>query len=111
MSILAQHRVETRTTLRGEYLTPVALAYRRDFVGVKNPPLQKIHPPEKFDAAKSKEPLVQIGQFEVESPKTALLRQMMDGQHVGKWQMLGMRQHRDERRRPIVCMQDLHGRC
>ena len=108
--VFAQHRVEPAAELRAKHLAPVMLAHRRDLVGIKNSALEEIHFAEKFDAVEREETLRQIRQAKIESPKAALLGEMMNRQHAAKRQTMGVHVNRHQCRRPIVDMQDLRRR-
>src|ERR1700736_191221 len=108
--IFTQHRVKTATELWRLNLAFVPLAHGRDFVGKKNAGLEEVQFAEKFHAAKSEEALVQIGQAKVESPETALLRDVMNGKDGREWQMMRPHINRHECSRPIMNVQNLRRR-
>ena len=107
MGVFAQHDVELAAALRGEHLAPETFADGGDLVGEKDPALEQIQPAEILDAGRFEISLRQIRQIEIESPKTSLLRQMMDREHGRKRQFLFGHQHRDKRRSPIVHVKNL----
>src|SRR4029077_3270005 len=80
-------------------------------VGVKNPAFEKIQAPEKLNAVKRKESLRQIRELKIESPKAALISDVMDGQNRAERQSVCMHENRHQRRRPIVQVQNLQLRC
>jgi len=107
MRIFAQYPIEPMAAGWRQNFTPVMFAYGCDLIGVQNSPLEKIQSSEEFDSMKGKKSLRQIGKPEIESPKTALIGDMMNGQHSFERQALRIHEHRHERRRPIVHVQNL----
>src|ERR1700751_1021148 len=80
-------------------------------VGVKNAAFEKIQPPEKFNAVKRKELVRQIHKLKIESPKTALICDVMDSQNCAERKSMCMHKNGHQRRRPIVHVQNLQLRC
>src|SRR6267378_451466 len=107
MHIFAQYPIEPVAARWRQNFAPVMFANRCDLIGVQNSALQKIQSSEEFDSMQGKKSLRQIGKPEIESPKTALISDMMNGQHSFERQALPVHEHRHERRRPIVQVQNL----
>ena len=106
----AQDGVKTAAKLRRLDLTTVPLAHGRNSVRKKNSAFEEIEFSEKLDAAQGEKPFVQISEAKIESPKTSLFRDMMNGEHARKRQMVRAHVNRHERGRPIVQMQNLRRR-
>src|SRR6266487_1405048 len=68
---------------------------------------EKIQSPKKFDSMEAEKRPRQICKPEIESPKTALVNHMMNGQHGLERQPLRMHKHWHQRGSPVVCMQNL----
>src|ERR1700687_3572272 len=107
MRIFAQHTIKTAAAGWRENFTPVMFAYGCDLIGIQNSALKKIQAPKKFDPVQGKKPLRQVCEREIKSPKAALVRNVMDGQHSFKWKLLRMHKYRHQRCGPVVYMQDL----
>src|SRR5437762_9277007 len=58
-----------------------------------------------------KEPLRQIHELKIESPKAALISDVMDSQNRAERQSVRMHEHRHQRRGPVVHVQNLQLRC
>src|SRR6267378_7392809 len=78
VGIFAEDDVEFIATFRLEDFVLVMLANGGDAVGENDAGFQKIEAPEKLDPTKREKTLRQIGEIEVEPPKTSLLSQSMD---------------------------------
>src|ERR1700675_893868 len=78
-----------------------------DLVREENSALEQVQSAKELDAARLEVSLGKIGEVEIKPPETALLRQMMNRKHSGEGQLLVVHQHGNERRRPIVQVQDL----
>src|SRR4030095_2044640 len=65
----------------------------------------------KFYAVQRKELLRQIRELKIESPKAALISDVMDGQNRAERQSVCMHKNGHQRRRPIVQVQNLQLRC
>src|SRR2546423_10745433 len=107
MGIFPKYRIQAASTVRRENFASVMFTYGCNSIGVKNPSFQQIHPAEELNSAKRKESLVQVRQFEIQAPEASLFSQVMDCQNSGERQVVGVHQHRHERRRPIVNVQYL----
>src|SRR5207244_6677828 len=107
MRIFAQYRIKPATARWLQNFTPVIFADGCDLIRVQNSALEKIQPSEEFDSMQRKKLLGQIRKPKIESPKTALISDMMDGQHRFERQALRIHEHRHQRRRPIVHVQNL----
>src|SRR6266540_5384062 len=107
MRIFAQYPIEHVAGGWRQNFTPVMFAYGCDLISVQNSALEKIQPPEEFNSMQGKKSLRQISKPEIESPKTALVSDMMNGQYSFERQALRIHEHRDQRRRPIVNVQNL----
>ena len=95
---------------RRQDFAPVMFAYRCKPVGIENSAFQEIQSPKKFDSPQREKPLRQICKPEIDSPKTALVSHMMDGKYSFEWKPLGMYKYRQQRRGPIVRVQNLQSR-
>jgi hypothetical protein len=82
-------------------------AYRCDPVGIKDSAFQKIQTPKKLDSMQREKSFRQVCEREIKSPKTALVGQVMDGEHSFEWKPLRMYKYRHQRRSPIVRVQNL----
>src|SRR6266545_7680214 len=107
MRIFAQYPIETAADGWRQDFAAVMLAYGCDPIGIQNSALKKIQPSEELDSMEGEKPLRQICKPEIESPKTALVSNMMNGQHGLERQPLRMHKHRHQRGSPIVRMQNL----
>src|SRR5215510_6293264 len=107
MLIFTQHPVETAAPGWCQDFAAIMLAYGCDPIGIQNSALEKIQPSEELDSMEREIPLRQICKPEIESPKTALVSNMMNGQHRLERQPLRIHEHRYQRRRPVVQVQDL----
>src|SRR6266850_1299102 len=107
MRVFAQYPIEPVAARWRQDFTPVMFANRCDLIGVQNSALEEIQASEEFHSMQGKKSLRQIGKPEIESPKAALVSDMMNGQHSFKRQALPVHEHRHERRRPIVHVQNL----
>src|SRR4029450_6115558 len=110
MRIFAQYPIETAGAGWRQDFAAVMLAYSCDSVGIQNSAFEKIQPSEELDSMQGEKPLRQICKPEIESPKTALVSNMMNSQHGLERQPLGMHEHRHQRRSPAVPVQDLQFR-
>ena len=86
MGIFAKNHIEIATAGRCLDLASIMFAYGCDLIGIQNSALKKIQAPKKFDPVQGEKSLSQIGQLEIESPKTALLGKVMDCQDRFEWQ-------------------------
>src|SRR6476660_9290723 len=111
MRIFPQHYIQTAPTCRCQDFAPVVLADRCSSVGVENAAFEKLEPSEKLNAVERKESLRQIRELKIESPKAALISDVMDGQNRVERQSVCMHENRHQRRRPIVQVQNLQLRC
>src|SRR4029077_19693470 len=111
MRIFTQHAIQTASTRRSQDFAPVVLADRCGSVGVKNAAFEKIQPSEKLYAAQGKKTLRQIGEMKIESPKTALISDVVNGQNVAHRQSVCIHKNGHQRGRPIVHVQNLQLRC
>src|SRR6516162_5134557 len=107
MRIFAQHTIETMAASRRQDFAPVMFAYRCNPVGIENPAFEKIQSPKKLDTGQGEKALRQICKRKIQSPKTALVSHMMDGERSLEWKPLRMDKYRHKRRGPIVRVQDL----
>src|SRR6266487_3425683 len=98
MRIFAQYPIEPVAAGWRQNFAPVMFAYGCDLIGVQNSAFEKIQPSEKFDPMQGKKSLRQISKPEIESPKTALISDMMNRQHSFERQALRIYEHRDQRR-------------
>src|SRR5438309_8268237 len=71
--IFTKDDVEFTATFRSQDFVFVMFAHGCDTIGENDARFQKIETPEKFDPAEREKTLRQIGESEVESPKTSLL--------------------------------------
>ena len=110
MRMLAQHDVEIAPPFGSQHLAPITLAHGGDLVGKNDSALEQIQPAEILDARRLEIALRQIRQVEIEAPETPLLGEMMNREHGRKRQALVLHENRNERRRPIVDMEDLRRR-
>src|SRR4030095_14963704 len=108
MRIFAQYPIEPVAARWRQNFAPVMFAYGCDLIGVQNSALEKIQPSEEFDPMEGKKSLWQISKSEIESPKTALISDMMDGQHSFERQALRIHKYGPEHSRPIVHVQNLY---
>ena len=92
---------------RRQDFAPVMFAYRCNPVGIEDPAFEKIQASKKLDPMQSEKALRQVCEREIKSPKAALVRNVMDGQHSFKWKLLRMHKYRYQRCGPVVHMQDL----
>src|SRR6059058_1329272 len=90
MCIFAQHTIETMAASRRQDFAPVMFAYSCKPVGIEDTAFQKIQAAKKLDALQGQKPLWQVCELEIESPETALVSHMMDGEHSFEWQSLRM---------------------
>src|SRR5262249_21767500 len=81
MRIFAQHCIQTTPACWRQDFAPIVLADRGDSVCVENAAFEKIQSSKKLDAVKRKVSLWQIGKLKIESPKTALVSHVMNGQY------------------------------
>src|SRR5204863_1955925 len=98
---------QTVAASRRQNFATVMFAYRCEPVGIEDTAFQKVQSPKKFHSAQREKALWQICECKIESPKTALVSHMMDGEHSFEWKPLRMYKYRHQRRGPIVRMQDL----
>src|SRR5262249_32353735 len=107
MRIFAQHTVETMAASRPQDFAPVMFAYRCKPVGIEDSAFQEVQASKKLDSVQGEKPLRQICKPEIDSPKTALVSHMMDGKYSFEWKPQGMYKYRQQRRGPIVRVQNL----
>src|SRR4030095_13937832 len=98
MRIFAQYPIETAAAGWRQDFAPIMFAYGCDPIGIENSAFEKIQPPEELDSMQGEKLLRQICKPEIESPKTALVSNMMNGQHGLERQSLRMHEHRHQRR-------------
>src|SRR6266496_6064530 len=108
MRIFAQSAIETTSAGWRQDFPPIMFAYCCDPIGIQNSAFKKIQPSEELDSMEGEKPLRQICKPEIESPKTALISDMMNGQHGLERQPLRMHKHRHQSRSPVVHVQDLY---
>src|SRR5438128_151236 len=111
MRILAQYRIEAAAAGWRQDFAAIMFAYGRDPVGIQNSAFEKIQPSEELDSMQGEKPLRQICKPEIESPKTALIGHMMNGQHGLERQPLRINKHRHQASRPVVRVENLQLRC
>src|ERR1044072_2654858 len=78
-----------------------------ELIGVENTAFQEVQSPKEFDAVQREKGLRQICKRKIESPKTALVSDMMNGERGFEWKPLCIDKDRHQRRGPIVRVQDL----
>src|SRR2546430_17601192 len=108
MRIFAQYSIEAVAAGGRQDFAPVMFAYCCDPIGIENSALEKIQASEKLDSIEGEKPLREICKSEIESPATALISDMMNGQHGLERQPLRMHKHRHQSRSPVVHVQDLY---
>src|SRR6266436_6484815 len=108
MRIFAQYRIEAAAAGWRQDFATIMFAYGGNLIGKQYPALEKIQSSKKLDAMEGEISRRQVCKREIESPKTALVSNMMNGQYGLERQPARMHKHRHQRRRPIVCMQNLH---
>src|SRR2546423_13139871 len=86
--VLAEDDVEFAAAFGRQYLAPIALAHRRDFIGENDSSFEEVEPAEVLDTGRLEISLRQIRQVKIEAPETALFREMMDREHGGERQSL-----------------------
>ena len=79
MRIFAQHDLESTAAGRRLNLARVMFARGRDSIGIQDSAFQQIQPAEEFESAQREVTFREIGERKIESPKAALIREMMDG--------------------------------
>ena len=98
-----------RATRHRARIHPMASEFRADntrlggdLIGIKNSAFEKIQPAEKLYSLKRKKSVRQIREMEIDSPETALVSDMMDGQHGFERKSVCVNKNRHQRRCPIV---------
>src|SRR5947207_6243605 len=81
MRIFMQDPIEAAAAGWRQDFAAIMFAYGRDPVGIQNSAFEKIQPSEELDSMQREKPLRQICKAEIESPKTALVSHMVNGQH------------------------------
>src|SRR6266480_5203805 len=110
MRVFTQDPIEAAAAGWRQDFVAIMFAYGRDPVGIQNSAFEKIQPSEELDSMQREKPLRQICKAEIESPKTALVSHMVNGQHGLERQSLRTHKHWHQRGSPIVGMQKLHSR-
>ena len=78
VGIFTENDVEFKAPFGLKNFALVMFADGRDAIGENDAGFQEIETPEKFDPAEREKALRQIGESEVEAPKTSLLRESMN---------------------------------
>src|SRR6266496_3149713 len=107
MRIFAQDPLEAAAAGWRQDFAAIMFAYGRDPVGIQNSAFEKIQAPEELDSIQGEKPLRQICKPEIESPKTALVSHMMNGQDGLERQPLRINKHRHQSSRPVVRVENL----
>src|SRR6476661_6041909 len=107
MCIFTQNSIQTASTCRRQDFAPVMLADRCGSVGVKNAAFEKIQPSKKLYAVQRKKTRRQIREMKIESPKAALISNVVDSQNRAERQSVCIHKNGHQRWRPIVHVQNV----
>src|SRR4029453_3723005 len=111
MRIFAQYPIEAVAPGWCQDFAPVMFAYSCDLVCIQDSAFEKIYASKEPDPVQREKPLRQIRKPKIESPKTALVSHVMNGQHSFERQPLGINKHRHQGSRPVVNVENLQLRC